>query len=183
VPLGRRYAGAPVYFSDLVIRPGYEAESPAELGGALVAFNEEESLSGFVLPLAELEEAGLEGIFRRHVRSGSHRRSLRLLLGGRADAAAIDSTVLHLEGKLQPPVAELRVVHSFGPAPSPPVVLLHGTAALREELTAGLLALDADRGGRHMLREAGYRAYATVTDADYRDVREMDARVSALLQR
>ena len=63
------------------------------------------------------------------------------------------------------------------------MVLLNGTPALREELTAGLLALDAKPGGRHILREAGYGAYATVTDADYRDVREMDARVSALLQR
>jgi phosphonate transport system substrate-binding protein len=183
VPVGPRYAGHPVYFSDLVIRPGCEAGGPAELDGALVAINEEESLSGFVLPLAELEKAGLQAVFRRRVRSGSHRRSLRLLLAGRADVAAVDSTVLHLEGKLQPPVADLRVVHSFGPAPSPPVLLVHGTPALRDELTAGLLALEATPSGQHILREAGYGAYASVTDVDYRSVRELDARVSALLER
>lgn len=183
VPLGSRSGGAPVYFSDLVARAGLQATGVAGLEGALVAINDEDSLSGFVLPLAELAKRGLEGAFERTVRTGSHRRSLELLLSGGADAAPIDSTVLYLEGRREPRIADLRVVDSLGPAPSPPVVLAHGTRTLRDGLRAGLLALSSTGHGTEILAGAGFSSYASVKDADYDPVRAMDARVRALLGR
>lgn len=180
VPLGSRYADAPVYFSDLVVRAGCEATCAAELGGALVAINDEESLSGFVLPLAELAQLGLEGAFRRTVRTGSHRRSLELLLSGDADAAAIDSTVLHLERRRQPRIADLRIIESFGPAPSPPVVLANGTQAMYDALAEGFRVLPGTKSGKRIVSRAGFSAYARITDAHYNSVREMDRRVRAL---
>ena len=84
---------AAVYFSDIVARPG----APA-LDRCRVGFNNDDSLSGWVLPRSGLDHPDALD----WVQTGTHRRSLQLLEVGEIDAAPIDSSVLRLE-RLQRP--------------------------------------------------------------------------------
>jgi ABC-type phosphate/phosphonate transport system substrate-binding protein len=162
VPAG---GDGPLYHAALVLRPGLAAlPEPCRL-----AYNGEDSLSGWLLPRSALPAS----LFANAVRSGSHRRSLELLLGAEADAAAVDSTVLALEARRDPRIDSLRVVRRVGPAPSPPAVLVHGSAEQAEALRAGLVALSRTSEGRQALALGLVDRYLPVTDADYAPVRAL----------
>ena len=167
----------PRYFSAFVVRDGLEASSAADLVGLRVGLNGHDSLSGYVLPHAELEERGLgDALYDHAIETGSHRRSLDLLIAGELDAAGIDSTMLPLEARNDPGVAALRVLERLGPAPVPPVVLLNGDPGLARRLQAALVGLAADDAGRHALALGLVDRFAEVEDADYDVVRAMDER-------
>ena len=58
------------------------------------------------------------------VESGAHSASLEMLLAGRVDGSAIDSTVLEWFMAERAQLAtEIRVIDSFGPSPIPPWVI------------------------------------------------------------
>jgi phosphonate transport system substrate-binding protein len=175
VPLGEP---APQYYADLVAREGLGASSADELIGRRIGLNGRDSLSGYVLPYATLDERGLaEPLYGDAIETGSHRRSLAMLVSGELDAASIDSTLLALRAQHEPAIAGLRVIERLGPAPIPPVVLLHGTPALAAALRAALLALDASAEGRSALALGQVERYAAIADRDYDPVRAMDRAV------
>ena len=67
---------------------GLEARSAADLVGLRVGLNGRDSLSGYVLPHAALSERGLgDALYDDAIETGSHRRSLELLVAGELDAA------------------------------------------------------------------------------------------------
>jgi phosphonate transport system substrate-binding protein len=170
----------PRYFSAFVVRDGLEASSAADLVGLRVGLNGHDSLSGYVLPHAELAERGLgDALYDHAIETGSHRRSLDLLIAGELDAAGIDSTMLPLEARNDPAVAQLRVLERLGPAPVPPVVLLNGDPELARRLRDALVALAADDAGRHALALGLVDRFAEVEDADYDVVRAMDRELRA----
>jgi ABC-type phosphate/phosphonate transport system substrate-binding protein len=169
---------APRYVASLVTRPGLQATSADDLVGMRIGFNGEDSLSGYVLPVSALAaRTPPPPLYDGAIRTGSHASSLRMLASGELDAAAIDSTVLALEAQADPAIAALPVVDRFGPAPIPPVVLLHGTPALADALRGALLSLGASDEGRAALELGLVDGYVAVTDAGYDPVRAMDAAV------
>src|ERR671916_2165691 len=92
-----RAHGAPVYFCDVIVRRGSPARSFWDLEGGVWAFNDPCSLSGhggIAARLGSPEAAG--AFFGRTIRSGSHPASARLVAGGEAGAASIDSNVLRI---------------------------------------------------------------------------------------
>ena len=73
----------PVYFSDLVVRDGLEAESAADLVGQRIGLNGRDSLSGYVLPYwALLSRALAAPLYDDAIVTGRHRHSLELLVAG-----------------------------------------------------------------------------------------------------
>jgi phosphonate transport system substrate-binding protein len=175
VPIGEPAAQ---YFADLVVREDLEAASAADLAGRRFGFNGRDSLSGYVLPYAALEPRGLaEPLYDHAIETGSHRRSLRLLAAGEIDVAPIDSTVLALEARSDPAIAALRVLERLGPAPIPPVVLLHGDPHLAEHLTQALVSLDQHVIGRRALALGLIERYVETSDGAYDAVRELDGAV------
>ena len=178
VPVGERYGGKPVYFSDVVVR----AESPfrtfGDLRGAAFAYNEPASHSGYEVMKYHLA-AGAYGdrFFGEVVESGSHLASLELILRNEVDAACIDTMVLDIARHSRPELDErLRVVQTIGPSPVPPFI---AALALEEEvrgrLREALIGLDATPRGRSILHRAGPARFAAVTDADYDEIRRMAA--------
>jgi phosphonate transport system substrate-binding protein len=120
-----RGEGRPVYFSDVVVRAGSEITSFEQLEGRTWAYNDARSLSGWHSALERLRSipAGSE-FFSSAVASGSHLESLRLVLGGRVDAAAIDSNVLIMERAEHPGLVDrIRIIESWGPFPIQPAVV------------------------------------------------------------
>jgi ABC-type phosphate/phosphonate transport system substrate-binding protein len=155
--------GPPTYTSTLLGRRG---AALAALEHAHLAINHRPSMSGWVLPVS----AGLPlERFERITETGSHRRSLEMLLAGEADAAPIDSHLLAAEMAVRPELRDLPVLADYGPSPSPPIVLVDGDAEQAASLRAILAGLPLHH---HVDR------LAPVDDAFYDPTRESDRRAA-----
>ncbi len=177
-----RYAGRPVYFTDVIVRRESPVRSFEDLRGRVWAYNDAGSNSGYVMPRDHLLGLGeTAGFFGAVVASGSHQRSIRLVLDGEADASGIDSTVLELECARRPELAAgLRVVESIGPCPIPPVVVsARLPASVTERLRALFLAMHEDPEGRVILADGLIARFVPVRDADYDPIRAMVRRAAA----
>jgi phosphonate transport system substrate-binding protein len=169
-----RYQGRPVYFSDVIVRHDSPFRTFADLRGASWAYNEPGSFSGYVGPLAHLAALGeMSGYFGRAVESGAHLRSLELIAAGTVDASAIDTTVLELELRRRPELADLfRVIETIGPSPIPPIVVARGVAAeVKRRLRDALLRIHEDGEGQAILSDGMIARFVAVHDADYDDIR------------
>lgn len=134
VPLDARAGGRPVYFADVVVRASSAARELDDLRGGTWSYNDRNSKSGW---FSMLERTGGQAFFRQLVHSGSHLRSLDLVLSGEVDAAAIDSNTLRLQMQKNAAVRDqLRVIESWGPFPIQPVIIRSGV----EEETKGRVA-------------------------------------------
>jgi ABC-type phosphate/phosphonate transport system substrate-binding protein len=163
------------YRADLLVAPGASATTPEGLRGRRVAYNGDDSLSGWVLPRHALRELGIDPGSYDWVRTGSHRNSLGALLRGEVEGAPIDSTVLALELRAEPALAALTRIARLGRMPSPPVALVGGDPELAAALRAGLTALDERDDGREALALGAVQRFDAVGDADYAPVRAADA--------
>lgn len=174
VARAERYGGRPVYFSDVVVRADARARQFADLRGAAWAFNEPLSFSGHAIVRAHLARLGLDGDFFGSVRaSGSHQESLRLVLEGQADAAAIDSLVLECELRRHPALAErLRTLQALGPHASPPAVARGVAPEVALALRDALLRMHEHPAGRLLLARGGLARFAPVSDQDYEPLRQ-----------
>jgi phosphonate transport system substrate-binding protein len=171
-----RYAGAPVYFSDIVVRRNSPYRDFDDLRGARWAYNEPDSHSGFNVVRHHLATIGhTGGFFGSATESGAHQASLRLITGGAIDASAIDSTVLEAEIARRPGlVKEIRVIGTLGPSPMPPWVLHRSLApGLRGAIRDRLLAMHGDAEGRSILAQWGIARFAGVDDSCYQPIRRM----------
>src|SRR5260370_22849445 len=121
VLMGKRYLHKPVYFSDVIVRRDSPYTSFDDLGGCVWAYNERVSHSGCNLVCYSLLERGKSpDYFGKTVKSGSHMRSLEMVLGGEADAAAIDSHLSDiLRSRDEVLTGRLRVVDVLGPSSIP----------------------------------------------------------------
>lgn len=173
---GARYHNQPVYFSDIIVRSLATYQTFEDLRGAVFAYNQPVSFSGYVLPLHHLVQANhLSGFFGQVVESGSHATSMDWVETGRADAAAIDSVVLEMELKQRPQrAAHLRVIESLGPAGMPPVTTATRLGeAEHRQLTEALVTMHQHPAGQAILARGGVRRFAPVTDRNYDDIRHM----------
>lgn len=165
-----RTAGRPVYFCDVVVRHDAPIRSFAELRGRSWAYNDVCSLSGYYSLLDKLAGMGVdESFFGRVFCSGSHLHSIEAVVGGEADASAIDSNVLSIRLGAVPELREkLRVIDSWGPYPVQPVVVRSGLSGeLKEGLRDSLLALDKDPRTIRALSEFGLERFVPVSGEDY----------------
>lgn len=115
--------GQPVYFSDLVTRPGSGIERFDDLAGRQVACNDRASLSGYYAFRFGCRDRGVDAdTFAELVFTGSHNRSLDAVVGGDIDAAAIDSIVRRRAAAVAPRVDALTLIERLGPWPVQPLV-------------------------------------------------------------
>ncbi len=110
-----RYRGRPWYFVDVVAR-----DSGASLGSGRWAYNETFSFSGWVALRHGLRLEHLDPDQLDWVATGSHAASLSAVRHGEADLAGIDSMIAELAPEL---LADLVVIASWGPWPTPPVMV------------------------------------------------------------
>ncbi|MBE7553259.1 MAG: PhnD/SsuA/transferrin family substrate-binding protein [Anaerolineales bacterium] len=173
---GERYAGQPIYFSDVIVRRDSPYQTFADLRGCCWSYNDLDSHSGYNITRYRLVQMGeTRGFFGRVIAAGSHQNSIRLVCAGEVDASAIDSQVLAIELRDQPDLAaQIRVIDTLGPAPIQPIVAArHVPESLRADVQAVLLALGDDPAVRSYLAHGFVERFARVTDADYDVTREM----------
>ena len=179
---GSRYAGRPVYYSDVIVRRDSPITCLEDLRGCSWAFNEPASHSGHTVTLYNLVRMGARpGFFARVVEAGFHERAIRLVDAGAVDAAAVDSQVVAVELREHPELAAgLRVVGAFGPSTIQPVVAARRLPGrLKEEVRELLVALGDDPTARAALDHGFIQGFTAANDAGYDDIRAMLATIQA----
>lgn len=175
VLLGERYGDRPIYYSDIVVRSDSLLASFDDLQGCRWAYNQPESHSGWSLVCYNLLKCGkTRDFFEQLIQSGSHQRSLELVLAGEADAAAIDSHVLDVFLAHDKTAASLRVVDTLGPSSIPPVVVATALEPeLKRRIQEALIVMHEDPYAASKLHEGQIARFVLVHDEGYDDLREM----------
>lgn len=163
--------GRPVYFSDVLVRPGSGIETMEDLAGRRIGCNDAASLSGYHALRIDLDRRGHDpDSFADLVMTGGHLHSLDRLLAGEVDAAVIDSIVKTRRARQWPEVAALRLIERLGPWPAQPVVIASGRGADEvAAIRAGLLAANDDPELRGLFAECALDRLVA-TDPDHCEV-------------
>jgi phosphonate transport system substrate-binding protein len=173
---GERYAGRPIYFSDVIVHRDSPISSFADLRGRSWAYNEPRSQSGYGITRYHLLQRGeTHGFFGAVVEAGWHEESIRLVCAGEVDASAIDSHVLAVALRDQPELAgRLRVIDTLGPSPIQPVVAARRLPErLRADVREVLLGMADDPAARPHLTAALVEGFTPVTRATYDPIADM----------
>lgn len=171
-----RYEGRPVYYSDVVVRRGSGYRTFADLRGRRFVYNEPRSHSGYNVMRHHLAVSGSgSGYFGEVRESGAHQQSIEWILEGRADVAAVDSTVLELESERRRGLMdELAIVGTLGPSPMPPwIVRADLDPQIKRALRSLLLTMHQDPRGAEVLAACRIRAFVRVDDDHYEPIRRM----------
>jgi phosphonate transport system substrate-binding protein len=165
-----RYENRPEYFADIIVRHDSAYQSLHNLQGATFAYNDAGSNSGHHMLRHALWVSGMPApFFGRTVPSGAHSQSVRLVASGQVDCAAIDSTVLEQMLRAEPALtSQIRVVHSVGPCPVPPLAILSRYAIRLEQFQAILSHPDAELS--QLLREYGIVRLEPVSLREYESI-------------
>src|SRR5215213_9804169 len=157
---GHRYAGRPVYYSDVIVCHDSPITCLEELRGCSWAYNEPASHSGHTVTLYGLVRMGARpGFLGRVVEAGFHQRAIR---------------------RVHPGLADLRIVGSFGPSTIQPVVAASRLPdAWKREVRELLVSLGDDPSARPMLAQGFIERFAAVDDGAYDDIRAMLATIRA----
>ena len=172
----KRYAGAPIYFSDVLVSSDSACERFEDLQGQRWAFNEPRSHSGFNVVRQHLARRGhTPDYFGAMVQAGSHQSALRMVLSGEVAGAAIDSTVFEAEARHDPALLEkVRVIATLGPSPAPPWVFSTGVRhEVRTKVTRCLADMHRTPRGAAVLASWGIAELYAVSDAFYDSIRRM----------
>ena len=135
------------YRSQLVCRDADAGQPLQAFRGRVVAYNSEDSQSGYNSLRALLAPWARDGrFFASAVASGSHRGSVELVRSGQADLAAVDCVTWALLARDQPEaVRGLQVCGQTAPAPGLPLVTsIHTPAAVLQALRQALHQVVAD---------------------------------------
>ncbi len=173
---GERYQERPVYYSDVIVHRESPFKTFADLRGASWACNEPGSQSGYNITryyLADLGETA--DFFGQVIISGAHLNSLHLVIDGKIDASAIDSTVLEWELKHHPEInSQIRIIESLGPSPIPPLVVLKSVPQeIRQQLQHILLQMENEKEGRDILTMGYLARFVPVKNHHYDPIRHM----------
>ncbi len=172
----KRYLNRPVFFSDVVIRADSDAQVLTDLRGATVAYNEPESFSGYTALRAHIASIDEHELFGKVYEAGSHEEALELIKTSVVDVAAIDSTVLEMQEAINPSsVRGLKVLHSLGPYPGPPLVISKRLPkSIRETIRTAVLNMHNNSLGRQLLEQGMLSRFMEVNDNDYDIIRNLD---------
>lgn len=169
-----RYQNRPVYFADVIVNKQSNPIAFDDLEAKTLCYNDLGSNSGYNLLRQRLMQAGHSShFFGKVIESGSHQRSIRLVIEGLADCSAIDSTVLEQELDDFPELSDrLRVIESIGPCPMPPVVAARRLgAAFLNEIQSALLQPDTQL--QSAMERSRIQRYVAVKCEDYASIGKM----------
>lgn len=173
---GERYENRPIYFSDVIVHRDSHFHHFEDLRGCSWAYNEPDSLSGYVITLHKLVSLGeTNRFFGRVVAAGFHQKAIRMVAAGEVDAAAIDSQVLAIELQNHPELTRsIRVIDSLGPNPIQPMIVSSRVPeTLKADVKSLLLTIGDDPVARSTLTQVMIDRFVEVHDHDYDVIRTM----------
>jgi phosphonate transport system substrate-binding protein len=164
-----RYGDCPVYYADVIVKTDSNIQKFADLSGKTFCYNDPGSNSGYHLLWRWLsEEKYPPNFWGKSLESGSHQRSIRWVVEGLADCAAIDSVVLEQELRDFPELSHhLRVVQIIGPSPMPPLVTARRLGiSLIQQMQLALLQPDAQL--QEIMKQFSVKRFDAVKLENYR---------------
>lgn len=175
------YLGAPLYRSPMIVPAASPFERFQDLEGAVFAYSDPDSNSGYLVPRAILRDAGLDPhrFFRFTFFTFSHAETVQAIAERVADGGAVDSYVYDMLGRQSPEtVARTRVIHRSAQFGFPPMVTRRDLAPdVRGRLRDALVGMAEDADGRGILGALGLDGFAEVSPALYDTIRENAARL------
>lgn len=167
VPVDVRAKGKPVYFADVVVQAGSPFRSFDDLRGQRWAYNDRNSRCGWFSMIERIAPDSPLDYFSEIVQSGSHLESLRWVMKGQTDGAAIDSNaLLNQLNRKQMDASEFRILETWGPFPIQPVVIRAAMPiSLKQSVQKSLL--HAHEGFSSELHSFGFRRFTEATRQDY----------------
>jgi ABC-type phosphate/phosphonate transport system substrate-binding protein len=112
------------YRSALVVRARDPRTALAQFEGARLAYNGQDSQSGWAAPLVHAATAGVA--FDARIETGAHVASARAVAAGRADIAGLDAMTWDLIKRYEDSAADLRVLDWTAPTPGLPYITARG---------------------------------------------------------
>jgi phosphonate transport system substrate-binding protein len=167
IPTDLRAKGNPVYFSDVVVKASSPFLSFDDLRGQRWAYNDRNSRSGWFSMLDRIAPHSPLEYFSEIVQSGSHLESLRWVMTGQTDGAAIDSNALLFQlNRNQIDASEFTILETWGPFPIQPIVIRAEIPFSFQESVRNSL-LHPDKRFRSELRSFGFHGFTEARRQDY----------------
>lgn len=164
--------GRRTYQSYIIARAALPAQSLKELRGSSFAFTDPLSFSGHMAPLYMLisGNADPKSSFSRTFFTFSHDNSIRSVVDGIVDGAAVDSMIYDRVLASRPEwVGRVRIVEKSLLVGNPPVVVPQGLdPALRQKVATILLSMQEDPIGRQALQKLDYDRFTAPDEVLYR---------------
>ena len=172
------YLGRPLYQSYLIVPERDRATRHiGDLGGAVFAYSDPLSNSGFLVPRTELIRAGLraEAFFRRTFFTFGHRKVVQAVKAGLAAGGAVDGYVWDTLVKQHPEaVAGVRVAWRSQHFGFPPVVARASLAAdERAAVARALLEMRGSRTGALLLERLNIDGFEAGAPALFDGIRQL----------
>lgn len=177
--------GSTYYSSHIVVHQDAPLASVEDLKDKRIAFVSEDSTSGYLFPVAYLQENGIDvdDYFDKVVFAGDHLRAINMLLTGEVDAAATFSNIFSPARADGIDVGSLRVLAITGRIPYDAVCARPGLdRKLVEEVAMHLFHLNSTTAqGRANLRKVvvDINGWIYTRDSEYDSVRINRRRVDA----
>jgi phosphonate transport system substrate-binding protein len=177
--------GRRTYQSYIIVRSSLAAGSLASLAGHSFAFTDPLSFSGHMAPQSMLiaQKLAPQSHFSRSFFTFSHDNSIRSVVEGLVDGAAVDSMIYDRILAQRPEWAgKVRIIEKSLAVGNPPVVVPQGLdAALRQKVQAILLHMHEDPIGREALRRLDYDRFILPEPELYEPIKPIWQAVRVLL--
>ncbi|WP_229744119.1 phosphate/phosphite/phosphonate ABC transporter substrate-binding protein [Aliidongia dinghuensis] len=185
IPAGARYAGRPVYMTDLVVRADAPYRTLEDTFGGRLGYTVEDSHSGYnalrhhLLPYRSSLRPALYG--KRIGPLYTPRRVLEAIIDGTIDLGPLDGYALDLTKRHEPAVAQrVRTLATTDPAPIP---FLIASADCPDEivhrLRSALLSFGDDPRCAELRDALCLAGFAPVVEADYALIAAWDQEAQA----
>lgn len=171
-----------VYYSWVIVPANSTVEKFDDLQGAVFAFADPLSLTGWMYPNQLLRQMNKmpETFFSRTFFTYSHDKSIQAVADGYADGAAVDSLILNYSIARHPTLSDrLRIIHRSPPFGMPPVVVSPTISPeLRTVLQKILLEMVYDDDGVAALSSLGIDRFILGDDSLYNSAREIQGLIA-----
>lgn len=171
------------HYSHLLVPQNSDATSLFHLRGKTFAFSDPDSCTGWLAPTYQLALKGEtpQGFFAQQIFTYTHQNNARLVARRAVDGAVIDSLAYEYLAIARPDlINRTRVLESWGPLPSPPLVV-HPSLdeGLKAQLKELLINMDKDPQGQKVLSRLQMDGFSPVDDRAFDVIREMEHRVKS----
>jgi phosphonate transport system substrate-binding protein len=169
-----QHTGQPWYRAGIVVRANSNITNLKDLKGKRVAFVEQSSTSGYLMPLAELKKQGInpERDFAQVIYAGNHSQSIAALETGVVDAAATNISSYHQQQKTGVVTPQnFRILWESTPITTFPIVVSEKLSPeLIHQLKQAFVSIPDSFEGIGGSESAGY---TLVVPADYTPIQQL----------
>lgn len=169
--------GVKVYYSYIIANRNSSYASLHDLRGKKFAFTDPDSNTGCLVPTYMLAKQGEtpESFFREYFFSNSHDNSIKAVVDGQADAAAVDSLIWEFMNTIDPALtSRTKIIEKSSPYGMPPIVVHPAMdEPAKKRLKQIFLTLHEHKDSAALLAKLQIDRFAEGDDKAYDTVREM----------